>query len=83
VTHKIDPEVDDARDYLVQDLMASEYLYGLAYARGAVKASREHPATNLTGDPYFSDGLRAVMLLSSKPVSESQIDLLNWETPAD
>ena len=47
VTHKIDPEVDDARGYLVQDLMASEYLYGLTDAKGAVKASREHPATNL------------------------------------
>lgn len=83
VTHKIDPEVDDARSYLVQDLMASEYLYGLGYTTGAVKTSAEHPAVNLTGDPYFSDGLRAVMLISSKPVPENRIDLLDWETPDD
>ena len=83
VTHKIDPEVDDGRSYLVQDLMASEYLYGLAYAKGAGRTSREHPAANLTGDPYFSDGLRAVMLISSKPVPEDHIDLLDWETPVD
>ena len=83
VTHKIDPEVDDARNYLAQDLFASEYLYGLAFTKGAVKASQEHPATNLTGDPYFSDGLRAVMLISSEPVPEDRIELLDWETPAD
>ncbi|MBF6567325.1 MAG: LssY C-terminal domain-containing protein [Candidatus Binataceae bacterium] len=83
VTHKIDPDVDSERSYLVQDLIASDYLYALAYAKGAVKASQEHPAANLTGDPYFSDGLRAVMLLSSKPVPDDHIDLLQWEMPAD
>ncbi len=30
VTHTIEPEVDGARNYLVQDLLASEYLHGLA-----------------------------------------------------
>jgi hypothetical protein len=83
VTHKIDPEVDDARNYLAQDLLASEYLYGIAFTKGAVKASQDHPATNLTGDPYFSDGLRAVMLISPKPVPEDHVEVLNWETPAN
>lgn len=83
VTHKIDPDVDDARNYLAQDLLASEYLYGFAFAKGAPDASQEHPATNLTGDPYFSDGLRAVMLISSRPVSEDRIELLKWDRPAD
>jgi hypothetical protein len=81
VTHKIDPEVDEARNYLAQDLLASEFLYALAFAKGAVKAPQERPATNLTGDPYFSDGLRAVMLLSSQPVPEDHIELLKWEPP--
>lgn len=78
VTHKIDPEVDDARNYLAQDLLVSEYLYGFALAGGAVKASPQYPATNLTGDPYFSDGLRAVMLISSQPVAEDHIEFLKW-----
>src|SRR5579885_1975021 len=81
VTHKIDPDVDDARNYLAQDLLASEYLYGIAFAKGAPQASIEHPAANLTGDPYFSDGLRAVMLISSRPVPEDHIELLKWEPP--
>jgi len=41
VTHKIDPEVDEARNYLAQDLLASEYLYALAFAKGAFKAPQE------------------------------------------
>ncbi len=34
VTHRIDPEVDEARDYLIEDLLASESLEALAYVRG-------------------------------------------------
>ena len=69
----------EASNYLVQDLLASENLYTRAFAKGAVKASQESPVTNLTGDPYFSDGLRAVMLISSQPVPEDHIELLQWE----
>jgi len=35
VTHRIDPGLDEARDYLIEDLLASESLEALAYVRGA------------------------------------------------
>jgi hypothetical protein len=83
VTHTIEPDVDGARNYLVQDLLASEYLRALAWATGVGPAPQDHPRENLTGDPYFTDGLRAVMVISSKPVSEDEIDLLDWDAPTD
>ncbi len=63
-THKIDPDVDDARDYLLNDLMQSGRVELLAYVPGAIPADRSIPRHNLTGDPYFTDGLRAVAVFS-------------------
>jgi len=83
VTHTIEPDIDGARNYLVQDLLDSEYLRALAWAKGVGQVPQDHPRENLTGDPYFTDGLRAVMVLSSKPVSEDEIDLLDWDAPTD
>ena len=81
MTHKIDPEVDEAREYLVQDILASGFLQSLAYVQGAGATPREHPRQNLTGDPYFTDGLRAVMFISEKPVPANQITLIEWGEP--
>jgi len=79
-THKIDPEVDEARDYLVQDLLASENLESLAYVKGVGPAAAEAPRENLTGDVYFTDGLRAVAVLSSSRVPANEVKYINWET---
>jgi len=74
-THKIDPDVDDARDYVLDDLMESGHVSHVARVAGAGAATRSAPRHNLTGDPYFTDGLRAVAFFSetrTKPV------LLDW-----
>jgi hypothetical protein len=63
-THKIDPNVDDARDYLLDDLMEGGHLALAGYVPGAAAADRTAPRRNLTGDPYFTDGLRAVAMFS-------------------
>jgi hypothetical protein len=63
-THKIDPDVDDARDYVLNDLIESGRVARVGYAPGVGAAERKAPRRNLTGDPYFTDGLRAVALLS-------------------
>jgi hypothetical protein len=78
-THKIDSEVDEARDYLVQDLLASQSLEWLGYVKGVGPASAEAPRENLTGDAYFTDGLRAVAVLSSDRVPANEVRYLNWE----
>lgn len=81
VTHKIDPDLDESRDYLVQDMLTSEALAALAYVRGVGSVSENAPRRNLTGDPYFSDGLRAVMFISGNPVPANEISLIDWEMP--
>lgn len=79
VTHVIDPDVDEARNSIVQDLLFSQGLVKVGYVKGGPLASDHDPARNLGDDPYFSDGLRAVMLLdkTNRPVREVQF--FAWE----
>jgi LssY C-terminus len=63
-THQIDPDVDEARDYVLDNLLASGRVARLGFAPGVEAATATAPRRNLTGDPYFTDGLRAVAVLS-------------------
>ncbi len=74
-THKIDPDVDDARDYVLSDLMQAGRVSQVAYVKGVQAASQNAPRRNLTGDPYFTDGLRAVAVISE---TRTKPRLLNW-----
>ncbi len=76
-THKIDPDVDETREFLIENLAYAQGLAGYGYVRGVGAASLDDPRGNLTGDPWFSDGLRAVMWVSSTPVSISEIELMD------
>ena len=80
-THKIDPDVDEARNYLLQDLWYSQGLSAYAYVEGAVAAPYDDPRGNLTGDPYFTDGLRAVMWVSGEPLDMEEARYVDWEQP--
>ncbi len=81
-THVIDPNVDEARRYLLQDLAYSQALARAAAVKGVGETSRESPRFNLVGDPYFTDGLRAVMFFEPRPRTLSDLDFLKfWEVP--
>jgi len=79
-THKIDPEVDGARWYLMQDMFYSQSLRRFAFAKGVGAATPESPRVNYTGDPYWTDGLRLVMWLSGEPVNYQQVESERWES---
>jgi hypothetical protein len=77
-THKIDPDVDEARDYLLQDLGFSGYVDRIGYATGVGAAPRNAPRHNLTGDPYFTDGQRLVVFLDDEPGPVTRTGLVTW-----
>jgi hypothetical protein len=70
-THKIDPDVDDARDYVLDELLETGRVARAGYVPGAEEAQRTAPRYNLTGDPYFTDGLRAVAVFSEARTNPS------------
>ena len=63
-THRVDPNVDESRDYIVEDLLRANRVEAVDYVEGVVACRPEAPRHNLTGDPYFTDGKRAVIVLS-------------------
>ena len=61
----------------------SQALAAIAYVKGVGGAARDAPRANLTGDPYFTDGLRLVLFISDTPIDVAEVDYLAWEEPAD
>ena len=80
-THKVDPDVDETRTYLVQDLIASQRVRTLGFVKGVGAAPKGEPRRNLTGDPYYTDGLRVVFVLTDDPTSIDEIEFFDWKRP--
>jgi len=83
MTHVIDPDVDNDRWYLVQNLADAEALTKIGHVRGVGEAPPDDPRYNLGGDPYYTDGLRAVMVCTESPFSFSDAEFFDWEFPPD
>jgi hypothetical protein len=79
-THQIDPEVDEARDYVLNDLLVAGRVAQLGFVPGVQAAPAIAPRHNLTGDPYFTDGLRAVAVLSRTHTAPA---FLSWSSAAE
>lgn len=77
-THKIDADVDETREYLVENLAYAQSLKGLGYVDGVGVADFDNPRANLTGDSYFTDGRRVVLFLSEEPVDIAEIDVVDF-----
>lgn len=80
VTHKIEPDVDEARNYVTQEMLTSGSVDKVGWVGGVGEASRDEPRHNLTGDPYFTDGLRVVLFLGTNTVSPSNVHFYDWRT---
>jgi LssY C-terminus len=81
-THVIDPNVDEARRYLTEDLAYSQAMTRLGFVKGVGEVKRDAPRFNLVGDPYFTDGLRVVMFFEARPYSLGELDIISdWEIP--
>ena len=81
VIYKIDPAIDDVRNYIFQDLWYSQGLEKLGFVKGVGAASISKPRRDIWGNRYFTDGYRVVLWVSSEPVSFSEVVNVGWETP--
>jgi hypothetical protein len=79
-THKIDPDVDETREFLLEDLAYAQSVKGFGYVAGVGAAPYDTPRANLTGDPYFTDGRRMLIFVSSDPVDISEIQVLELDS---
>jgi len=78
-THKIDPDVDEALVALIEDLAYSQNLQLIGLVKGVGAAPKDAPRQNLTTDPYYTNGLRGVLIFDTRPTSLADIEFLPWE----
>ena len=78
---KIEPDVDEARTYLLQDLWYARAILKYGYVKGTGVATISEPRKSLHDDDYFTDGLRIVIWVSSNPILFSEVQFVQWETP--
>lgn len=83
VTHKIDPDVDETRNAIAQDMLFSQGLEKLGFVQGVGGATPDEPNRNLTGDPYFTDGLRAVLMMDRDQTLMRDVEFFGWDTPSE
>lgn len=77
----IEPDVDEARTYLLQDLWYAQAILKHGYVKGTGVATISEPRKSLHDDDYFTDGLRIVIWVSSDPILFSEVQFVQWETP--
>jgi len=80
-THKIDPDVDETREFLVENLAYNQVLKQFAYVGGVGETPMDQPRGNLTGDPWFTDGMRVVLWIPSELTDLDDIEYLDWVSP--
>jgi hypothetical protein len=75
------PDVDETREFLLENLAYNQVLEKFAYAPGVGAAAIDAPRRNLTGDPYFTDGLRVVLWIAAEPTDLQDISYEAWSDP--
>jgi hypothetical protein len=81
-THKIDANVDETRDFLLEDLAYADAVESFGFVGGVGAASFDDPRGNLTGDPYFTDGQRLMMWISGRSNSIAEVRRRDLESLA-
>ncbi len=77
--YRIDPEIDSARLYLLQNFWYGQSLAAMGFVGGVPPATIDAPSRNFAGARYFTDGRRLVLFLSDKPIAMDETEVLTWE----
>jgi len=79
VGRNIDPNVDEAILYVLEDLAVAETVSRFGVVDGVGAVSRENPRRNFANAPYWTLGNRAVLEIAEQPVDLSEIETFDWE----
>jgi hypothetical protein len=77
-SHAIDSEIDETRNYILEDLAAAQKIAGYGFVNGVGYTSSDDPKENLLGTPWWTDGQRVVLMLSDTPVPAEEMQFLDW-----
>jgi len=75
----LDPDIDDARSFILQNTWYSQGLKSFAYLKGESRIPFDKPRTDFNGNQFFTDGFRAVLWLSGSPYSLLDTTMIDWD----
>ena len=75
----LDPDIDDARSFLLQNIWYSQGLQSFAWSNAGKSIPFDQPGTDFNGNPFFTDGFRAVLWFSGAPYSLLDTTQFNWD----
>ena len=75
---RLDPDVDEARNYMLQNLWYAQALDRFAFVEGERLDTARDLSAFFAGSRYFSDGWRLVLWLSAEPISLLEARNLGW-----
>ena len=76
--YHIDPDIDDARMFLMQNFWYNQSLAKLGFVAGGPVSNISTPKQSFNGSEYFTDGIRVVLFVSENPIALDDTVLLNW-----
>ena len=71
-------DVDEVRNFLIQDMMYSGGLNKLGFVPGVGPIAQAQPRSTLGGTACHTDGLRAVMFFATRRLSRADVEILDW-----
>ena len=72
------PAIDETRSLVIQDMLYSGGLAKLGFVEGVTPVTEDQLINNPSEFTYHSDGLRAVLFIVTRPLSLSDIEILDW-----
>jgi len=76
---QLDPDTNDGRNYVMQDIWYSNSLQHWAWSTTGKRVSKDSPNFDFNGYPWFSrDIYRVVLWISQKPISLTEVTAIDW-----
>lgn len=75
----LDPDIDDARGFLLQNIWYSQGLQAFAWSKAGNPVPVDQPLTDFNDNSFFTDGYRAVLWFSGVPYSLLDTTRLQWD----
>ena len=79
--HAIDPDIDEARQYLIQDIIYSQSLKQVGVIKGSIAyATQDNPHFNFMEQPWWTDGSRVILILDKEVTSINDLEEFDCNT---
>lgn len=77
-TPVLHPDVDEARNLVIQDLLYSGGLAKFGFVEGVNTVSEAQLRSHPVEFSHYTDGLRAVLFFITRPLTLSDVEFLDW-----